>query len=538
MPGQVFPLDAPRPTKSHAERSVWEALKKGLPKGWTAWHSLRVKDKHAYLGETDFVLAHPERGLLVLEVKGGTVEQRDGRWYQNGTPMAESPLDQARDYQGKLLRRLAELGLQPTAWGTALALPDVEFDQQPGQDDLAGAVLGRNHLTWLAESLPPMLDRMLPPAGRGTGDWVTALGRLWGESWAPRLKLGGRVALDREERLELDDVQRAVLDLLAGQERVLVQGGAGTGKTLLAVEAARREAAQGTKVLLLCFTQPLRRWLEARVAPLGIEVATASGLAKTLAEAADGPWHGSDLTETEVWKQYSARAAEVCEQRWDAIVVDEAQDLMFEAWYFVEALARGKRLWAFHDPGQAYWADRSPPKELFPPPFRLTRGQRSPAGIEALARRYLGEPTPVEHLRRAVREGVLGLVPCADPARTAEAVGAELDRLRGAGVELADIGVVSLRGQTAEGAVHRAASLGKHAFVTADAPDMEGRLVADSFLRWKGLERPVVIVADVDPALSRFGTRMHIALTRALTGARVVAAPLAPGQAWPGLAAD
>jgi hypothetical protein len=44
------------------------------------------------------------------------------------------------------------------------------------------------------------------------------------------------------------------------------------------------------------------------------------------------------------------------------------------------------------------------------------------------------------------------------------------------------------------------------------------------------------VVADVDPSVKRFGTRMHIALTRALLAARIVAAP--PGQGrWPGLGA-
>jgi hypothetical protein len=42
------------------------------------------------------------------------------------------------------------------------------------------------------------------------------------------------------------------------------------------------------------------------------------------------------------------------------------------------------------------------------------------------------------------------------------------------------------------------------------------------------------VVADVDPSVSRFGTRMHIALTRALIAARVVAPPAGQGR-WPGL---
>ncbi|MFO0585467.1 MAG: NERD domain-containing protein [Anaeromyxobacter sp.] len=533
MPGQVFPSDAPRPTTSHGERTLWEALRKGLPKGWTAWHSLRVKDKQGFLGETDFVLAHPERGLLVLEVKSGTVEQQGGHWLQNGQRMERSPLDQALGFQKKLLSRLADARCQPPAWGAALVLPEVEVGEQPSQDDLAGKVLGRNDLPWLSDALPALVERALPPAGRGLGDWTAALHRLWGETWSSKLSLGRRVEDGKAQRVALDDEQLGLLDFLAEQDRVLVSGGAGTGKTLLAVEAARRERAHGHSVLLLCFTQPLKRWLEARVKGEGIDVHTASGLAKELATADGRAWEFEGLTEGEIWKAYSERAAEVCQPRWDAVIVDEAQDLTYEAWYLVEALTPGKRLWAFHDPGQAYWPERTPPTKLLGKPFQLRRGQRSPAGVELLARRYLGEVAAGDAIEKAMKAGVLGLVACPDPSRTAAAVGAELDRLRREGVALSDIGVVSLRGQGASSAVHRAPALGEHAFVTADAPDMEDRLVADSFLRWKGLERPVVIVADVDPALKHFGTRMHIALTRALTGARVVAPP-GPGGAWPG----
>jgi hypothetical protein len=51
---------------------------------------------------------------------------------------------------------------------------------------------------------------------------------------------------------------------------------------------------------------------------------------------------------------------------------------------------------------------------------------------------------------------------------------------------------------------------------------MERRFVAEPFLRWKGLERPAIIVTDVQPKSSSFSTRPHIALTRATTAARFV----------------
>ncbi|MFL5270911.1 MAG: AAA family ATPase [Anaeromyxobacteraceae bacterium] len=492
-----------------------------------------------YLGEGDFVLAHPARGLLVLEVKGGHLRQESGQWTSNGTPLDKAPLDQARGYLTKLLGRLDGFGSCPPAWGAAAAVPDTVFDRQPEQADLSDVGLGRTQLHWFAESFPAIVKRALPAASAADarGDWIQRLHKLWGETWVPSLSLGARVKLGEEKRLALDAFQLFTLDALAEHDRALVQGGAGTGKTLIAVEAARRAAQDGKKVLLLCFTQALRKWLAARLAGTGVDVETVSGLAKKVAEAATGPWGAKDLTDSEQWRKYFESAMDCCEPRWDVVLVDEAQDLPYEAWFFVKALSDGRRLWAFHDPGQGFWKDRSPPSDLFPPPFKLTRGQRSPAGVAALAERYAGCPADEKVIARAVADDTLGLVACPAQSSTAHAVALLVDKLTAQGLLPGDIGIVSLRGQTAPDALHRQPRLGHHAFALADADDMEGRLVVDSFLRWKGLERPVIVVADVTGDLKELGTRMHIALTRALTAARVVAPPGDASGAWPGLPA-
>jgi hypothetical protein len=519
----VWPREEPRPAKSQGERAVWKALAKGLPTGWHAWHSLRIRDRNGFLGEGDFVLAHPTRGLLAVEVKGGQVEQRDGRWFQNGKPMDDPPRDQGETFLRKLLRRLADTGCQPPAWGVAVCFPDVEFDRQPTEDDLAGIVLGRAQLPYLKEALPAVVERALPAARNPAGPWVDQLHKLWGETWIPSLSLGARVREVAERRLALDTVQLGILEGLLDNERVLVHGGAGSGKTLLAAEAARRHAAAGKKVLVLCFTQPLRKWLGARLQGDGVEVHTVSGFAKGIVEAAGGPAAPDDTTDSEYWKDAMLRAAELCEQRWDTIVVDEAQDLEEEAWLLVQELAQGRRLWAFHDPGQSFWTDRRPPEHLFATLFKLPRGQRCPAGIEALASRFTGAPMDAKAIADAKAAGTLAFVAAPSPTSVADKVGDEIDRLLSSGLAPGDIGVVSLRGQTAPDAIFARDRIGRHAFVAADDAGMEERLVADSFLRWKGLERAAVIVTDLpEGELSQLGIRMYVALTRALVCARLV----------------
>ena len=102
-------------------------------------------------------------------------------------------------------------------------------------------------------------------------------------------------------------------------------------------------------------------------------------------------------------------------------------------------------------------------------------------------------------------------------------IGAEVDRLLSEGLTASDIAIVSLRGRDAEGSIHRLEKVGRHQLVHADAADMGERLVADSFLQWKGLERPAVIVTDIpETTISQLGVRLYIALTRALVVARII----------------
>jgi hypothetical protein len=519
----VWPREEPRPAKSKGERAVWSALRNGLPPGWYAWHSLRIRDKYGYLGEGDFVLAHPTRGLLVVEVKAGRIEQRDGRWFSNGIALDAAPRDQAERFLEKLRRRLAEANCAPPAWGAAVCFPDTAFDRQPTEDDLAGVVIGASHLPYLKEALPPVIDRALPEAREPRGAWVEQLHRLWGETWVPSLSLGTRARELAERRFELDPVQLAILESLLENERVLVQGCAGSGKTLLAAEAARRHAALGKKVLVLCFTQPLRKWLAARLGPDGVEVQTVSGFAKAIVDAADGPSAPDDMTDSEYWKEVLLRAGELCDRRWDTVVVDEAQDLQEEAWLLVQELAEGRQLWAFHDPGQSFWADRHPPAQLFGTTSKLPRGQRCPPGVEALAHRFAGAAGDEKVIADARTAGTLAFVAAPSASSVADKVGEEIDRLLSSGLAPGDIGIVSLRGRTGRDAIFTRERIGRHTFVGADHAEMEERLVADSFLRWKGLERPAIVVTDLpDGDLSQLVVRMYMALTRALVCARLV----------------
>lgn len=65
-----------------SEHRVATALRR-LPDDWIIFHHVSWQSRRSGRqgdGEADFVVLHPKRGLLVLEVKGGGIEIHDGRW--------------------------------------------------------------------------------------------------------------------------------------------------------------------------------------------------------------------------------------------------------------------------------------------------------------------------------------------------------------------------------------------------------------------------------------------------------------------------
>jgi trehalose-6-phosphatase len=98
---QVIP-DSPYKTDSIAEKRVFDKLRESYVNNpmYVAFHSLSLTThEKKRFGEADFVIVC-EYGLFVLEVKGGRISVRDGKWYtvnKHGEEykLKESPFRQA-----------------------------------------------------------------------------------------------------------------------------------------------------------------------------------------------------------------------------------------------------------------------------------------------------------------------------------------------------------------------------------------------------------------------------------------------------------
>lgn len=526
----VFPAANPRPTPSYAERDVHAALSRCTSLDWHAFHSLRLRNETGWEGEGDFVIANPSGGLLVLEVKGGRIELRDGLWFQNGKKMDQPPRDQAQGFVRRLIGEIERAGLEPPPYGVACVFPDCEFSTPPSNGDLRGLVLGARDLPHLATVLPDVFAAAVPqrraPANR---KWIQHLNSLWGSSWVPSVRLTDRVDDAAARSVALDSKQYEVLEFAGETARALVEGPAGSGKTLVATELCRRRARAGQKTLYVCFTDALARAVSAQFQDPALEgvrpeATSIRQFAVNLLRARGLPIPPPDKA---FWDEVSFNAAAEAlpaeADRPAMVVVDEGQDFEESDWMLVEQLAGARGLWVFRDQRQAFWTERKVPASLeatLSGKLKLQQRYRCPAGLGAYAECFATGETPTQ--LPSPDEVKLVVVP---PEETRERVRHLVDELRRQGAKPSDIAIISLAGQS-RSELYRLSTLGSHKLVHGDAPDAREHIVMETFLRFKGLERPFIIVCETSGThLTQFGTRMHIGLTRATVSATIVAHP-------------
>jgi hypothetical protein len=267
-----------------------------------AFHSVKLRShRRKQQAESDFVVLW--KGVVVVfEVKGGGVRKVDGKWWtidrrQEWKALKEPPMDQASGAKMALRDILHEEGLGWYADQHAVITPDVA--------DLEHAI-GWYPSHWLAEKemtvegLARALDEIArrapaPNHGSKRARTVDIRIKLYGEFAAlPRIDAVRGAVLEEQNRATAG--QARYLEGLARAPRIVVLGGAGTGKSLALAEGAKQEADQGRSVLITFKSPGLSNFFSTLVADRSIEVI---------------PF--GDLT--------SGKA-------YDAVFVDEAQDLM------------------------------------------------------------------------------------------------------------------------------------------------------------------------------------------------------------------
>ncbi|MBP6703227.1 MAG: ATP-binding domain-containing protein [Vicinamibacteria bacterium] len=259
--------------KSPGEAAVYTAMRR-LPDSIVVIHGLATLMRHEdddapEEGEIDFVVLDPTRGMLVLEVKGGDVsyDPNTDIWTvavkrNRKTKIRDPALRAANRFRDleKMLKKdpgWSSLGLSESPGGHAVlfsALDDVQALIRPNMPaEIAGG------LPTLAD-FPTWLDGVYEYHGAHAPpgpDWVTHAKHVLARPFEVKSRIGVTVALDNRRLDYWTDQQWQALQGLRHMRNVGVAGGAGTGKTLLAVRRAQELARAGEHTLLLCFNAVL-----------------------------------------------------------------------------------------------------------------------------------------------------------------------------------------------------------------------------------------------------------------------------------------
>ncbi len=333
------------PTRA-AERKIFEALS-NLGSKFTVFYSVawqvRSLRNGAQDGEADFLVAHPDLGVMIVEVKGGRIrfDATEGQWYSRDRHdvdhIIKDPIQQARKSKSALLNKLKELPHWTDGWltvGYMACFPDVYFTTEAFRPDLPREiVVDAGDISDIENVIRSAFKYYASEDGR-TGalgsDRLQTLTKFLANSFELNTPLGVELNYQDKQLIQLTERQMEILKFLQNQRRVLIEGCAGSGKTMLALEKAQRLGEQGFEVLLTCFNIPLAEYLKKR-APEGVTVYHFHGLCREFSQEA-GLGYRSSQNQQEMYNNVLPNMLlEAIDElgddyRFDAIVVDEGQD--------------------------------------------------------------------------------------------------------------------------------------------------------------------------------------------------------------------
>lgn len=550
---KMIPLH-PVPTRSGGELEVFARLKDDpITRDWIVLHSLNIATHRKQVsGEADFVVIIPHKGVLLVEVKACTYLKREGGlWFLgNLPPETRGPFKQAAEAMHSLRQKLLEArpDLSRVPFSSCVIFTNLRFRENsvewnPWQvidSSLIRAIpLGRS------------LDRVMDEARAHirtmkNGAWLQHTSK---EPYHEQCKeIADFFRPDFEcfpdyktlvIRAEADlkrftDEQLIALDSMEMNPRVVFKGPAGTGKTILAIEAAKRASGRKDKVLLVCFNKLLGMKL-AKECETTAPLLRAKTLHSHMMDVA-GLKHAPSSSDSNFWEsELPTRAIDALLDTtdspylFDQLVVDEAQDILKPMYLdFLDLTVRGglgAGVWKmFGDfENQAIYGAANLTLEHFykrlsapPTEYSLRVNCRNTPSIATLAQ-LIGGLSP--GYRRVLRphDGI-------EPQymfyeNEAEQVGqleAALSNLFELGLSNDEIVILSTRGDDRAAACYVKTPRWATRIRKYDRAQA-GYIRYCSIGAFKGLEASAIIVTDLDDLNKRsFESLTYIAVTRSL----------------------
>lgn len=351
----MIPATINAQTVSQAERKLFQAF--ATVEGaddWIILHSIGIADHiDQEMGEADFIVIAPYKGTFVLEVKGGQISHAGGQWYStdlyDGRHEIKNPVNQAKSAMFSLMKYIEQHQdrkdhLHTTRWGFGVAFPDVTWHNSPSTNPNTTAPDLAEPQICDSDDIHDMqayIERLTQYWSNKTSfnppnrTQANAIAELLAPHFDLQLSIGSSMRNFDRELITLTETQQTIFEGLEDNERCLVRGYAGTGKTLLAINLCKNLTASGQTYALFCYNLKLASHLNTQLESSETQVISSlTDYMEGVAKAAH-PTLVSQLKKEDPAKFYQETLPHLFLEIWtesgnppfDYLVLDEAQDL-------------------------------------------------------------------------------------------------------------------------------------------------------------------------------------------------------------------
>lgn len=359
---KLIPGQPGESTTSGAEHKLFRMfLNMKDTEGWTILHSLAIaKHKTQSQGEADFVVIIPSAGVFILEVKGGGISQQNGEWYstdrhgevhriKNPITEANNAMHSIRDHVSSAASR----SLSRLLFGFGVVFPDtgihgrmrtieIADEQIADSDDCSSPESLRASLLRLATFWKRRWDSnsaVVTPSASQCAEIV----ELLRPCFEGQASLRSLIRNAENRLIELTENQLDTFDTISENERCIVKGSAGTGKTVLALQFTRQEERENRRTGFFCYNRQLAAYLKEN-APQEEQIQCDSFtdyMEDVLKRAGRKPQISGGAARDEYYREtlpklFEEAFLELELPQFNTLVLDEAQDLFTEQ--YLEAM--------------------------------------------------------------------------------------------------------------------------------------------------------------------------------------------------------
>lgn len=506
---------------SLGEFKIFEALKK-LSDEWNVYYSVnwQKRDKNGKIrwGEADFLIFNPKKGILVIEVKSGGIKFENGRWIQKRLDTLEelsmqNPFKQADRSKFTIIENLDnslffgdKCLVDKAVWFPSIDKNKLKQIQLPMEydknliltsEDLENPELALNRVfkfyksdayTKLSQNSVEIIKKTIMPSF----DLIPSASNIKGEA--------------EYVFYQLTNEQKKVLDFIDEQNTVAIQGSAGTGKTFIAVEQAKRFATDG-KVLFLCFNKYLNQHLRNKCFIENVDYYTLHSFLGQIS-------NGEDVYEVSKCIEILENI-DFSEKEYKYIIIDEAQDFNKNIIKLIydKVIENDLKLVVFYDKNQLIFQDDLPDIiKNFDCKLTLLKNCRNTVKITSSVNSIFEIPININELT------IPGTMPkihySSNEDKIISSLESTINNYIETGYNVEDITILTLE-------IEGTSILNKKAFVGKYR--LSNKRENDSIFfttskKFKGLESNIIIVVDFNPRLYNdeiYKRNLYVSLSRA-----------------------